>query len=483
MSRTINDVIDELGFGGAQIRLVVFGGGIYLLDGITVNICATLPATIAGELGLDPYQRALLLSSLLFGKLVGNFTNIVNDAWLNRRVPILFGYVLTIACGLAITFMYSGRLLSATWALAGFGMGLGCPAWNALGTEGSPANKRMLTGGLSHVWFSVGAITTLSVELYHSRNLELGPYWRTFALWLMVPPALLFLGALLIGFVDSAHGFFVQGKLDKARNVLATMRSQNGRADVSIEFDQPGHRPTIPGLWSGISALFSRQLYLLTFISCLCCFVLNFVSYGTGYALPIVLPTLNLQVPPAVVLCALAVLDVLGYCLAILCSKVISRRFQIVMYLTGVIILNVILCFGLHLLKSPNPGFAGQAATLTGILAMPLVLSQGWLVVYVYTTEVFPTSCRSFAHGFCLGVGRLGSISAPFAFEHLQVLTSTHTTFFGTLCTMAMINGALVLLVLPETKGVPLEENLSDASAKGEKTSLLPRDGMRRELA
>merc|ERR1719235_379023 len=143
-------------------------------------------------------------------------------------------------------------------------------------------------------------------------------------------------------------------------------------------------------------------------------------------------------------------------------------------YLVGVVFVNMLLCVGLRLLAGTDRNGIGQISVLTAVFLMPLVMAPGWLVVYVYTTEVFPTTCRGFAHGFVLGCGRFGSILAPFAFEHLHILTGMRSCFFVAVCLLAVLNAILVVQVLPETKGCPLEEcsGVIGSPLKGERVPL-----------
>merc|ERR1719265_395423 len=123
--RTISDIIDDLGFGAAQIRLAVLGGGIYWLIGTETTLLQTLLQAISLELNLHPYHRALLVSNSFLGLLLGNYANIMSDSYLGRRMPILVGYALVLFSVMLSSFLYDHWALALCWMVTGFGLGLG----------------------------------------------------------------------------------------------------------------------------------------------------------------------------------------------------------------------------------------------------------------------------------------------------------------------------------------------------------------------
>lgn len=460
--RTVNDVVDDIGLGAAQVRLVTFGGGVFWVDGTVTTLCFVLAAAIAAELDLHPFQRASLAASLLGGKMCGNYANVLNDRCMGRRIPILAGYVLATSCALAASLLHMHWQLACCWAFAGFGLGFACPALNALLVECSPTNKRMLTSGISHALYPCAAlIVFITVRLY-SPNLELDAHWRNIVQRMLVSCALLFAGALLIGFVDSPHVSLAQGQPAAARMLLEIMRAQNGRPEVSVDFDQDlAATPRSLTVIAGLSAIFAPSLRCITAVACLSTFALNYVGYGAYYSMPIVLPTMDLGLAPALILCFAPAAELAGNFMGTLCSGILTRRAMILTYLCITAVLNAVLCFGLYMIDQGTAGFTVQCSVIAAVVGIWLVVAVGWLVVYVYAAEVFPTICRGFACGFVLGCGRLGSITAPFAVEHLRAYTGTYCAHFGLVCGVLVINALLIIAIFPETRGRHLEDALS----------------------
>jgi len=458
MPRTINDVIDDLGCGHAQFLLCLFGGGLYWVDGVVMTLFATLPSAIAEELGLDRFQRATLFSSAVVGLLIGNYTNIVNDSYFGRRKPILFGYVCAILCVMASAAFTSFWAIVWCWAMAGFGLGLGLPAWNALCVESSPSSKRMLIGGVSQVLYSIASITTLAIELHYSWSFRFGSKWREIIIWTQLPSILLFVCAVLFGFADSAHAHMAQGNEAEARATLETMRLQNNRPHVSIDFDTNSNTPTLRyGLIDIFKVLTSKTLLLTTLTLCMTTAVINFVGYGFGYSLPIMLPKFDLGIDAPITIMGGCVAEVVGYTIAINASSRMPRISQMIWFFSLTILYCVIIAFGIFRVESSQSDIIGKICIVFVCTSLQAVTAPGWLVVYTYAAEVFPTVCRSFAGGFVIGCGRIGSILAPFLFEAMYKTTQSYAYFFTLLCVLMTVVMACIVAFLRETKDVPLE--------------------------
>jgi len=112
--------------------------------------------------------------------------------------------------------------------------------------------------------------------------------------------------------------------------------------------------------------------------------------------------------------------------------------------------------------------FAAMAAinSKSPMLALCLMLLgkifiQGaFNILYIFTSEMYPTVIRNSAVGFCSMIARLGSgVSSYIAILSDVTLAIVPMIIFATLSLFA---GALVLL-LPETRDQPLPDTLQDA--------------------
>merc|ERR1719401_2433894 len=93
-----------------------------------------------------------------------------------------------------------------------------------------------------------------------------------------------------------------------------------------------------------------------------------------------------------------------------------------------------------------------------GLFGSRLFISVGWCAAYTYVGEVFPTLARAAGSGVCFAFGRVGSLSAPWVYEFLQMRTGTYLWYFVLTGALCVANGLVVLLVLRETKGACIDE-------------------------
>ncbi|KAG8193139.1 hypothetical protein JTE90_006971 [Oedothorax gibbosus] len=114
----------------------------------------------------------------------------------------------------------------------------------------------------------------------------------------------------------------------------------------------------------------------------------------------------------------------------------------------------------------------GQYLWLQTTFAMigKLCVNGSFGLLYLYTSELFPTVVRNAALGTCSMCARVGSILAPFVRElGLSTHTSVPNVLYGVL---ALTSGSLALLV-PETKG----SNMPDTMEEGEAFGVSPSSG------
>ncbi|GBN26226.1 Organic cation transporter protein [Araneus ventricosus] len=129
--------------------------------------------------------------------------------------------------------------------------------------------------------------------------------------------------------------------------------------------------------------------------------------------------------------------------------------------------------------QSGHPGFQMRAWVvdfpwLVNTFAMvgKFCFTGSFGLLYLYTTEVFPTSVRNATLGSCSMCARIGSILAPFLRD---LGKATHSTVPNVLCTVfALTSGALTLL-LPETRGLDLPDTLQQGEDLGMKCTQVVR--------
>ena len=141
----------------------------------------------------------------------------------------------------------------------------------------------------------------------------------------------------------------------------------------------------------------------------------------------------------------------------------LTRRWGSVLHLFVV----SIACFGVAIVTltlggDPNNQDNETENDMKGkvILGLAVVAKIGiicaWNVVLIFCVELFPTAVRNLAFGYCNTLTRIGGLIGPVLFPKNPALLYVAMLWLGVI---TMLCDILVLL-LPETKGAPLEDML-----------------------
>jgi MFS family permease len=109
---------------------------------------------------------------------------------------------------------------------------------------------------------------------------------------------------------------------------------------------------------------------------------------------------------------------------------------------------------------------AGDAASRPGWRALAFVAKFGatlaFSAVYIWTAELFPTDVRTVAFGLCNVVARSGGMLAPVILQLSSISTMVPSLVFGVIA----LSAALGCSLLPETVGLPLEDQTAWGETK-----------------
>jgi putative MFS transporter len=314
---------------------------------------------------------------------------------------------------------------------------------------------------------------------------SLGEFYSAFLIWWQDPfmmnlswrwlvckgaiPSVVFLLMALCMLTESPSFLVVKGRHEEAKVVLEDFRKANNAMDVNIDLVDPStsvsapqpRRPSIT-IRDKLSIVMGRHLIYTTVVACLSLFTLNFLFYGGLYAIPQVLPNLKLHVSPAVNLMVGAFAEMPGYLVGVLIGNHLSRKNCMLLYLLSV--LTSTLLFSIAGTQVRDVGLERGLEVLlqVGLIGNKVFTAVGFLVVYVYVTEVYPTVARTTGGALCIGVGRLGSIVAPTVFENVTYLTGDYAAFFNLTAGLCAVNAMLVLFLPYETQGLVLKDHFEE---------------------
>lgn len=102
-------------------------------------------------------------------------------------------------------------------------------------------------------------------------------------------------------------------------------------------------------------------------------------------------------------------------------------------------------------------------------MAFEMLATFSYNIVYMYTSELFPTYTRNSMHAICSAVGRVGSLVAPQTPLLMSYWAGLPTFLFGV---TSIFSGSLTLL-MPETARTELPDTVAEAEQIGRK-KLLP---------
>ena len=162
-------------------------------------------------------------------------------------------------------------------------------------------------------------------------------------------------------------------------------------------------------------------------------------------------------------------IELAAYLLAFVVLGGFGRRGPLCAYLT----LSGVLCISMVLVKhflSNDTANVPAIVTALALIGKAAVVSC-FCIIFLYSSEVFPTVIRTVGVGSCTFFGRLGSLLAPQVLLLGELLLAgmpglVPFLVFGSLCLVA----ALLVLYLPETLNTKLPDTIEEAVAQAAKT-------------
>jgi putative MFS transporter len=290
-----------------------------------------------------------------------------------------------------------------------------------------------------------------------------GLHWQ-WLLLLGVIPAIVLGSFAVFYLIESPKYFANRGQIAEAQNVLEAVRRSNGcSSDVSVELEEAAvpQAHADQGYLGQMKIVFGPRLRFTTFVICVSVFTLNFVSWGSFYAFPQVLPALKLHISPAANICFGVLIEIPGFVLGLWVANRTARKPATLCYLVATILSVATFLYGTGVdFTLASTGRQSPWAVQAGFIGIKLFINLGFIAVYLYATEVYPTVARTTGSAICLAMGRLGAMACPLVYEELRRRTGTFHAFFVLIACLAGLNGTLVCCLSIETAGKGLSDSL-----------------------
>lgn len=459
---SISEVVENVGFGPAQLLAGFLGGGVYLCGGATLLMAGSLSDSIGQTFHLKAWERATIMSAMFVGMFLGNSSSGPLGDSFGRRGVILVSLIFSFVTGLACVFSLGFPSLCFWRLMLGIAFGLGVPPWMVLCTEITPAAWRIPSNAYSQSLFVVGEVYSALIIMWTDSSMK-HLEWRSLTVTALLPGLVLAVLAWLF-LVQSPAYLATKGEHEAARQVLVKMARQNGAAPVPSTLRQEAVLADGAGCFEvQYQALFGRRMWFSTLTVIYSCFVLNLVFYGVLYGLPQVVEGVDTGTTPATSVLLGAIWEFPGLAAGALFG-VWFRRLPVICgcYVGMSCALG---CFGLGL--SIRHVWYSHYMIQGAILMVKMLSNTAFVVIYQYASEIYPAFARTTGSAICVSGGRLGAILAPAVFETLADYTGRFSAFFWVACVCAALNAFLVLFLPIETAGRSLDDEMEPALAKG----------------
>ncbi|RZR78988.1 hypothetical protein BHM03_00004552 [Ensete ventricosum] len=404
----------------------------------------------------DNQVLTLFTSSLYFAALVSTFGASLVTRKYGRRTSIMSGAVSfflgsAINAGAVNIFMLiAGRIL------LGFGIGFGNQAVPLYLSEIAPPRIRGAVNQLFQLT-TVSGILVADVINYFTEKLH--PWgWRLSLGLAVVPAILMFVGGAFLP--ETPNSLVEQGKLEEARRILEKVR---GTHRVDAEFEdlkeasdaaravkhpfrnllKPRNRPQL--IIGALAIPAFQQLSGMNSILFYAPEIFQSLGMGSGAALYSNIMSGSMLVIGALV--SIAVADRLG------------RRFLFIeagtQMIASMIVVAVILA-----LKIGNGETISRGLAATLVIAIcAFVVSYGWSwgpLGWLVPSEIFPLETRSAGQSIvvCVNMFFTAAIAQCFLATLCHMKWGVFILFAGLIVIMSLF----IILLLPETKQVPIEE-------------------------
>lgn len=461
---TVEQAIDQIGFGKFQIKLSILTGFAWMADAMEMMILAILSPALHCDWQLTGFQEAAITTVVFCGMMSSSgLWGSICDKY-GRKTELILCSLVTFYFGILSAFSPTYIWLLILRGLVGFGIG-GAPQAVTLYAEFLPSKTRATCVTLVEVFWAIGACFEVLLALFVMPTLG----WQ----WLLGFSALplLVFAISCVWLPESARYDLTRGCYDRAVLTLERIARENGKPMPLGKLVEPVVENVKRGRLIDLLKPEMRRSTILLWIIWLVC---AFSYYG------IVLLTTSLFESPdgchgtdvkfrASQACFLecrtltrddykdltwtTFAEFPGLFLTAFLLEKIGRKY------------TMALEFGIFSIFVFFVNICTKRALLTVFLFVARAFISGaFQGAYIYTPEFYPTSMRAMGLGACSGMARIGAIITPFI---AQVLLKESAflaiSLYGAMCLIATVAS----LLLPyETKGQEMKDISREVAAK-----------------
>jgi len=455
--------MDAAGVAKLHWRIMFISGMGFFTDAYDLFIIGVVMSLLSEQWRISPTAEGLVTSTALLASAVGAVAfGRVADMLGRKRI---YGYeVLVLAVG-AVASALSPNIwwLIFFRVILGIGVGGDYPVSSTIMSEYAGKKSRGMLVTLVFTMQAAGLIFgPLLAAALLSTGLSHDLVWRLLLAFGAVPALAVF--RMRRHMVETPRYLLASGQHDAFGDAAAQILGQlAGAGKGGPVRDKMAAKPAEP-FWGGFRLLIAQRVFVIRLIGAsLAWFLMDFAYYGNTVSSPMVLkaitPDQDVMTHSLMQLAVFVIAAAPGYLLAAAMMDRLGRKSIQVL------------------------GFAMMAASFAAIALIPGVerLVVPFLVTYgisyfftefgpnsttfLYPAELFPGKARATGHGIAAAAGKLGGFFGVFLFP---IFMSWNGLFAAeSAAAIASLLGiAVTICMLPETKGLSLEELARERMSK-----------------
>lgn len=383
---------------------------------------------------------AVLLGAVLGSAISGRVTDILG----RKNILIL------VACIFIIGTLVSAFSPNTPWLIVGriiLGVAIGVGSYVAplYLAEIAPKQIRGMLVSLNQLLITIGIVLSYIVDYFFART----GAWRWMLALGVIPAIILLIGVLFLP--ESPRWMVLHGRYTRAKEILSGLRETD--AEVNSELTEI--QQSISKGRGSFKTLFAKWLRPAIAVA----FGLSFFQQVTGintiiYYAPTILEIAGFKEATGAILATLGV-GIINVLFTILALRLIDRLGRRPLLITGLILMFVSLCtlsVAFYVQKRVPIMAVGSMVLYIAGFAISLGPIM-WLII----SEVFPLEIRGLAVSVAVALSWVVNLLVALTFLTLiQALGPSGT--FGLYAALTVLALLFVYFVVPETKGVSLEE-------------------------
>ncbi|KAF3437621.1 hypothetical protein FNV43_RR20377 [Rhamnella rubrinervis] len=406
----------------------------------------------------DNQGLQLFTSSLYLAALVATFFASYTTRKLGRKLTMLFAGLLFVCGSILNAAAVNFAMLVLGRILLGCGVGFGNQAVPLFLSEIAPTGIRGALNILFQLNVTIGILCANLIN-YGTAKIEGGWGWRLSLGLAVIPALLLTIGSLLV--VDTPNSLIERGRLDEGKAVLKKIRGTNNiedeltdiveasrlAAEVKHPFRNLLTRKNRPQLVIAIALQVFQQFTGINAIMFYAPVLFDTLGFGGDASLYSAVITGAVNVIATFV--SIYFVDKVG-------RRALLLEAGVQMFLSQTVIAILL---GLKLKDHSSEGLTHGLAILVVIMVCIFVASFAWSwgpLGWLIPSEIFPLETRSAGQSVTVCVNMLFTFIIAQAF--LSMLCHMKYAIFVFFSAWVLVMSFCTLLLLPETKNVPIEE-------------------------